>query len=426
MSGVDGVNTSFFGYTTSSDPTSLPQFYGTSAAAPNVAAIAALIDQFHPGDTQASILSALKSSATPLNGSPAGKWDAQGGYGLVNAVKALQYFAPPAPVVPTAQFAAISTPRTTALSAESIYFNEKVSGFDLADLRLTRNGGSNLLTSAQTLTSSNSTTFTLGNLGRLTSVAGTYLLTLKATGTSIVGDGMPMSSGATATWKNTATATHSTVAGVHLFYNDSHFDGYNVAANTADDAAIATDKSALLPGHSATFANYSSYNRGLNGIMIDVAGLPASGLSAADFTFKTGNTDTTSTWSYSAKSVGDRRPPRRRGRKDNADRIGLAGLFGIQSQIRDRQEMAASHGQSRREHGIGIAIRFLFWQRDRRHRRQRQKSPPSLRPTSPQSTLIAVRPPFPTSGTSLGTDRSMPRTRLWPRVMKRRAWRPCN
>ncbi|MHC4295020.1 MAG: hypothetical protein ACYSTL_05490, partial [Planctomycetota bacterium] len=43
------------------------------------------------------------------------------------------------------------------------------------------------------------------------------------------------------------------------------------AANPADDNAIATDKSALLPAQTATFANYISYSRGINGIMIDIA-----------------------------------------------------------------------------------------------------------------------------------------------------------
>ncbi|HWE03926.1 MAG TPA: S8 family serine peptidase [Tepidisphaeraceae bacterium] len=296
VSGIDGANTSFFGYRTSSDPTSLPQFYGTSAAAPNVAAIAALIDQYHPGATQAKILSALESSATPLNGTPAGRWDAQGGYGLVNAVKALQYFGAPAPVVPTAQFAAVTTPRTTSLATESIYFNEKVTGLDLADFTLTRNGGANLLTAAQTLTTSNSITFTLDNLGALTSIAGSYVLTLKGSGAGITGDGMPMTAGSSVSWKNAAAPAHATVAAVHLFYNGSGYDGYSDAASAADDKAIATDKSPLLPGKTAAFANYSSYNRGLNGIMIDVSGLAAASLSAADFTFKTGNTAATSSW----------------------------------------------------------------------------------------------------------------------------------
>ena len=38
---------------------------------------------------------------------------------------------------------------------------------------------------------------------------------------------------------------------------------------------LATDKSALLPGQSSTFANYTNYILGLNGLVFDVAGLPA-------------------------------------------------------------------------------------------------------------------------------------------------------
>ena len=56
----------------------------------------------------------------------------------------------------------------------------------------------------------------------------------------------------------------------HVFYNNSRFDGRDPAASTADDAAIAPDKQAMLPGGLATFDNVTSYTRGLNGIMFDV------------------------------------------------------------------------------------------------------------------------------------------------------------
>jgi hypothetical protein len=53
----------------------------------------------------------------------------------------------------------------------------------------------------------------------------------------------------------------------------------NPAANDFDDGAIATDKVALPPGQTGTFANYTSYPRGINGIMVDIQGLadPAGG-----------------------------------------------------------------------------------------------------------------------------------------------------
>lgn len=96
----------------------------------------------------------------------------------------------------------------------------------------------------------------------------------------------------------------ATVEGRAIFYNRSVFDGNNSAAGAADDLAIATDKSALLPGQTATFANFTSYSRGINGLMIDVAGLPAESLSAADFMFRVGNNDNPSTWSIAPAPTG--------------------------------------------------------------------------------------------------------------------------
>ncbi len=86
------------------------------------------------------------------------------------------------------------------------------------------------------------------------------------------------------------------VYGRYVFYNDSAFDGNNSGANASDDGAIASDKSALLPGRTATFANYTSYWRGINGIMIDIPSLPGTP-TASDFTFKVGNDSSPAGWS---------------------------------------------------------------------------------------------------------------------------------
>jgi len=89
----------------------------------------------------------------------------------------------------------------------------------------------------------------------------------------------------------------ATILGRHLFYNHSYFDGNDAGASEADDDVIAVDKSALLPGAAATFANYTSYSRGINGIMIDVQGLADPGtLDAAQFEFHVGNSDTPDGW----------------------------------------------------------------------------------------------------------------------------------
>ena len=87
----------------------------------------------------------------------------------------------------------------------------------------------------------------------------------------------------------------SAIVGRHLFYDNSTFDGNLSGLNEADDAALATDKTALLPGEIATLANYTSYSRGINGIMIDMTGLTGT-LSASDFTFRTGNDNKPMGW----------------------------------------------------------------------------------------------------------------------------------
>ena len=83
----------------------------------------------------------------------------------------------------------------------------------------------------------------------------------------------------------------ATIAGRYIFYNKSAFDEGREEADVADDGAIAPNKTPLLPGQSATFANYTSYARGVNGIMIDILGLPVASLSESDFSFRVGNSD---------------------------------------------------------------------------------------------------------------------------------------
>jgi len=85
-------------------------------------------------------------------------------------------------------------------------------------------------------------------------------------------------------------APEPAIRGRHVFYNHSAFDGDDPAASDADDAAVATDKAALLPGEKAGFANYTSFALGINGVMIDVDGLPQDRTPTADdFRFRVGD-----------------------------------------------------------------------------------------------------------------------------------------
>ncbi len=97
--GPDGVSTTFFGETLASigvtdaskviqcaDPPSYPNFFGTSAAAPHVAAAAALLLQADPQLTPAGLYQALEQGATPMGGTIPND---DTGYGFVRADQSL-------------------------------------------------------------------------------------------------------------------------------------------------------------------------------------------------------------------------------------------------------------------------------------------------------------------------------------------------
>jgi len=79
----------------------------------------------------------------------------------------------------------------------------------------------------------------------------------------------------------------------HVFYDNSSYD--DVGSGGTDDESIATDKQALLPGQTATFDNYTSYSRGINGLMIDIDDLEGTP-TVADFQFKVGNDNAPGSW----------------------------------------------------------------------------------------------------------------------------------
>ncbi len=86
---------------------------------------------------------------------------------------------PNAGIVPVAP-----TPRDTSVSSIPLTFNESIAGLDLADLSLTRNGGSNLLTSSQSINGSGAS-YSLSNLSILTTPSGLYHLALTTGGSGI-------------------------------------------------------------------------------------------------------------------------------------------------------------------------------------------------------------------------------------------------
>jgi hypothetical protein len=121
--------------------------------------------------------------------------------------------------------------------------------------------------------------------------------------TSDAGTLAPLGTGTVAA--NAGIASSAMVVGRYIFYNNSAFDGNNAAANANDDGAIAPDKFPLFGGSTASFANHTSYFRGINGIMVDLANAPNSAaISAADFAFKRGNDDNPAGWSSVPGPIG--------------------------------------------------------------------------------------------------------------------------
>ena len=138
----DGGNTSFFEYgpiDTSHPPypgepatstnlvpanqQSLLAFFGTSSASPNAAAVAALMLQEVPSLSRVQILNGLIASTEPMNSTPKGTWNAQSGYGLINAVAAINSIAPP-----TLASTSIFLTGTAAMIGQQVTLTATVSG----------------------------------------------------------------------------------------------------------------------------------------------------------------------------------------------------------------------------------------------------------------------------------------------------------
>ncbi len=83
---IDGASTTFFSGQALPDPKDGYIFFGTSAAAPNAAAVAALLLQAEPSLTPAQVATRLKSTALDIG--DAG-FDALTGSGLINAYRAI-------------------------------------------------------------------------------------------------------------------------------------------------------------------------------------------------------------------------------------------------------------------------------------------------------------------------------------------------
>jgi subtilisin family serine protease len=91
ITAVDGVNTTFF-FNDSHGNDGIDDFFGTSAAAPHAAGVAALLLEADPGASTAQINTALESTAIDMLGAG---FDFDSGYGLVQADAAIMALVDP-------------------------------------------------------------------------------------------------------------------------------------------------------------------------------------------------------------------------------------------------------------------------------------------------------------------------------------------
>jgi hypothetical protein len=130
--------------------------------------------------------------------------------------------------------------------------------------------------------SKNYTIVVKGGAGGVTDLAGNALVT-----------------DATASF-TTIAPPDTTVAGTNLWYKNSTKWNVTNGATFSDDNAIAPDKTAFLPnGTTSAFSAVSSYDKGINGLMIDLSGAHGV-ITANDFIFKVGNNNSPSLWDTAA------------------------------------------------------------------------------------------------------------------------------
>ncbi len=147
---------------------------------------------------------------------------------------------------PTAAFYAVAPdPRSTSAGTLTLNFTEDVTGVDIADFKLTRNG-TNIPLSASLFTRVSATKYTL-NLQQISGHAGTYVVTLTASGSGIKDtDNLSLLTNASDTWVvsnyvNTGTDTPDTNVGDKLARDVSGLTSLRAAVMESNVAPLGLD-----------------------------------------------------------------------------------------------------------------------------------------------------------------------------------------
>ena len=162
---------------------------------------------------------------------------------VIDNVTALQYAAPD----PTADIVdVVPDPRGTPVDEINIVFDRSVTGFDLYDLSLARDGGAVLFDGGQSLSTTDNMTYTLSGLAPLTAEEGTYSLALKAVGSNIADIvGNVIQSDATEGWQ-TDTTPPTVTSFQRNDGNDQPGSLKSVAVRFSEDVSASLDAADLL------------------------------------------------------------------------------------------------------------------------------------------------------------------------------------
>ncbi len=164
-------------------------------------------------------------------------------------------------IAPTVQISAIPPFRNSPLSQLQIVFSEPITNFDLDDLRLTVNGSADLLTGAETLTSTDSITWTLGGLSGLDAQAGAYTLTLASASSNIEDAAAnPLATGASANWTvDLAAPTITSAVASPTTFNDAAVGSARLSLTVSFNESMNTAIAPIItfpvesPGSALTF-----------------------------------------------------------------------------------------------------------------------------------------------------------------------------
>ena len=189
---------------------------------------------------------------------------------------------------PTANFAAVSTPRGATLDQIGLTFSEPAATLNYSNLRLARDGVSITLTSSVTAISSDLVNWSIGNLGSFTSYDGSY--TLSTVGlTDVAGNAVTTSP--SVTWFM-ASGKISTVVGnntIRLVVNASDHTKTDVFVN-------APGSTPTYSASTTTFVQFQiSCGVGNDQLTVDFTNgnpLPSAGVIFSGGTYTTGNTVT--------------------------------------------------------------------------------------------------------------------------------------